>query len=261
MKKSSLTPFFLFVLIMLLATHASALQQMEPKEFAQGVEYKLLMSQNDKVCTHMLAIFNNDLKQFGHEKYGEHEEFNSIGWKKEKYVRTEGARRVEGTAEVANIDINNDGTKDAVLRLTTFLGGYERHVLYVFPSLAAIEKQWTLAEIVRSPGRVSHGGYSLDQLPAKGGKKPNQTTIPPMAAVSLLEPFIFNGTTYISMRPLYELVTGSDPANEFSRILVITKYRGGKYGGGPEPDELQTGEREDICYYKVRTKKFVPGGE
>ncbi|TLY41328.1 MAG: hypothetical protein E6K59_09635 [Nitrospirae bacterium] len=261
--ESCLSPCFLATLlslplILLLAAHASALQQMEPKEFAQGVEYTLLMSRDDKVCTHMLALFNSDLKQFGYEKYDAHEEFKSIGWRREKYVRMEGERKVEGSAEVANIDINNDGTKDLLFRRTTSMRGYDRHVLHIFPNIATIEKEWTLDEIVRSPGRISHGGYSLEQPPTKGTGKSKQASIPPLAGVSLLEPFTLHGTTYINMRPLYELSAGSDPASEFSRINVITKYRQGKYGGGPEPNEPETGERDDICYYKVRTKKFVP---
>jgi len=237
---------------------------MEPKEFAQGVEYKLLMSRDDKACTHMLALFNSDLKQFGYEKYGEHEEFMSIGWRKEKYIRMEGERKVEGTVEVANIDINNDGTKDAVLRLTNFFGGYDTQVLYIFPNLTASGKEWTLEEIIHSPGRISlyNQVYPLSQARVKSQKKQNTTATPPIATgLSLLEPFILHGTTYISMRSLYELAAGSDPANEFSRIHVITKYRKGKFGGGPEPNEPQTGETDDICYYKVRTKKFVPRGE
>ena len=250
-----------FPLILLLAVHSSALQQMEPKEFAQGVEYKLLMSRNDKVCTHMLALFNSDLKQYGYEKYDEHEEFKSIAWRKEKYVRMEGERRIEGVAEVTSIDINNDGTKDVVFRITTFVGGYEVHILYIFPNLVPSKKEWTLSEIVHSPGRISHGIYRLDQSSSQGLKNPKHISIPPIAGISRLEPFLFHGTTYVSMRPLYELVAGSDEENEFSRILVVTKYRQGKYGGGPEPNEPQTGERDDVCYFKVRTKKFVPGGE
>ncbi|SRR6266571_1064540 len=254
MRKEFSRVLLLLVLSGSLVAPASALQQMEPKEFAQGVEYKLLMSRDDKVCTHMLALFNSDLKQFGYEKYDAHEEFKAIGWRKEKYVRMEGEKKIELTIEIATIDINNDGTKDLVFRRTTSMRGYDRHVLNIFPNLATPEKEWTQEEIVRSPGRVSHGGYLLDQPPAKGQIKPKHTTIPSMASVSLLEPFILHGTTYISMRPLYELVTGSEPVHEFSRVLVITKYRRGKYGGGPEPDEPQTGERDDICYYKVRTK-------
>src|SRR5207237_9188879 len=154
---------------------------MEPKEFAQGVEYKLLISQDDKVCTHMLALFNSDLKQFGYEKYGEHEEFKAIGWRKEKYSRMEGERKVEGTVEVANIDINNDGTKDLVFRRTTSMRGYDRHVLHIFPSIAITEKEWTLDEIVRSPGRISHGGYPLIHYPTKGTANSTTANIPPLA--------------------------------------------------------------------------------
>ena len=257
-----LSPFILAILLslplsLLLAAHAGALQQMEPGEFAQGVEYKLLMSRDDKVCTHMLALFNSDLKQFGYEKYGEHEEFKSIGWRKEKYSRMEGDRRVEGIAEVANIDINNDGTKDVVLRLTNFFGGYDTHVLYIFPNIAPTTKEWVLTEIVRSPGRISlyNWTYDLNQPPGNAPKGQSTTATPPIASgLSVLEPFFLHGVTYISMRALYELVTGSDAANEFARIHVITRYKQGKIEGGTKQRVPQAGQTEDVCYYKVRTK-------
>lgn len=251
-------------LVVALGAPAGALQQMEPKEFAQGVEYKLLMSRDDKVCTHMLALFNSDLKQYGYEKYDAHEEFRSIGWKKESIVRMEGDRQVMDTVEAAHFDINNDGTKDVVFRRTDFYGGYERHILYIFPSIATSDKKWTLMEIAHSPGRISlyNQTYPLGQLSPKGQIKPKtKSKVPPTATgLSVLEPFILHGTTYISMRALYELV-GFDPAHGFARMHVITKYRQGKFGGGPEPNEPQTGETQDICYYQVRTKKFGPGGE
>lgn len=189
---------FALTLVEALGAPAGALQQMEPEEFAQGVEYKLLMSRDDKVCTHMLALFNSDIKQYGHEKYDAHEEFRSIGWRKEKYVRMEGERNVGGTVEVANIDINNDGPKDVVLRLTDFFGGHETHVLYIFPNLVAPEKEWTLAEIIRSPGRISlyNRAYPLQQPSAQGLKMPKHSPIPSIATgLSVLEPFFIHGTT------------------------------------------------------------------
>lgn len=236
-------------------------EQMEPSEFSQGVEYTLLMSRDDKVCKHMLTLFNRDLTQFGTEKYDEHEEFRSIGWKKETITRMEGDREVTDFVEAAHVDINNDGTRDLVFRRTDFLGGYEVQWLSIFQSLPPGEKRWTLTEIAHSPGRISHGGYLLVQGPAAVTKKQKRVTIPPMASISRLEPFLFHGTTYVGMRPLYELVTGSDPVTEFSKVFIITKYREGKYGGGPDPDEKETGKRDDICYLKVRTMPYIPGGQ
>lgn len=248
----------------LLAPSRGHTEQMEPSEFAQGVEYSLLMSKDDKVCKHMLALFNHDLAKFGTEKLDEHEEFLSIGWKKETITRMEGDREVTDFVEAAHFDVNNDGTKDVVFRRTDFYGGYDRHILYIFPSLAMSDKKWTLMEIAHSPGRISlyNQTYPLGQLSPKGQIKPKtKSKVSPIATgLSLLEPFILHSTTYISMRALYELV-GFDPAHGFARMHVITKYRQGKFGGGPEPDEPQTGETEDICYYQVRTEKFVPGGE
>jgi hypothetical protein len=250
--------FLLLTLIWMHVAPASALQQMEPKEFAKGVEYEVLMSRDDEVCTRMLTLFNHDLVKFGSEKYDEHEEFRVIGWKKETITRMEGNREVVDSVEAAHVDINNDGKMDLVFRRTGPMRGYDRDTLYIFPSLGPSEKRWTLMGIARSPGRISHGGYALIKgSTATKGNRPAQ--IPPMASISRLDPFRFGGTTYIGMRPLYELVTGTDPVTEFSKVYIITKYRGGKYGGGPDPNEIETGKRDDICYLKVRTKTFVPG--
>jgi hypothetical protein len=233
--------------------------KMEPSEFSQGVEYTLLMSREDKVCKHMLTLFNQDLAEFGTEKYNEHEEFRSIGWKKETITRMEGDREVTDFIEVAHIDINNDGSGDLVFRRRDFAGGYERDTIYIFTNLKPSVKRWTLMEIARSPGRISYNGYFLLSQSGAGNKK--GSTIPSMASISRLEPFVLEGTVYVGMRPLYELASGTDPVTEFSKVLAITKYREGKYGGGPDPNEKETGRRDDVCYLKVRTKPYIPGGQ
>lgn len=235
-------------------------EQNTPSEFAQGVEYSLLMSRNDKVCTHMLNLFNQDLKQYGYEKYDVHAEFRSIGWKKETITRMEGDREVTDFVEAAHIDINSDGTQDLVFRYTGPMGGYDRDTLYVFPSLRPSEKRWTLMEIAHSPGRISYDGYFLLSQ-GETGKSKKEGTIPSMASISRLEPFMFDGTVYVGMRPLYELASGTDPVTEFSKVFVVTKYLEGKYGGGPDPNQKETGKRDDICYLKVRTKPYIPGGQ
>ncbi|CBK40118.1 protein of unknown function [Nitrospira defluvii] len=231
--------------------------QMEPSEFAQGVEYTLLMSKNDKVCKHMLTMFNQDLVKFGTEKYDEHDEFRLIGWKKETVTRMDGDREVMDLVEVAQFDIDNDGKMNLVFRRTGPVSGYDRDTLYIFPSLGPSEKRWTLMEITHSPGRISHDGYFLLSQSRAGNKK--SSTIPSMASISRLEPFVLEGTVYVALRPLYELASGTDPVTEFSKVLVITKYRGGKYGGGPDPDEKESGKRDDVCYLKVRTEPFSGG--
>ncbi len=235
-------------------------EQMEPSEFSQGVEYSLLMSREDKVCKHMLTLFNQDLAKFGTEKYNEHEEFRSIGWKKETITRMEGDREVTDFVEAAHVDINNDGMRDLVFRSTDFLGGYEVQWLNIFPGRSPSEKRWSRMEILHSPGRISDGGYFLDKgLPAVKKKKLMQ--IPPMAIIARLELFRSEGATYVGMRPLYELVAGTDSAVELSRVYVITKYREGKYGSDPDTGKNETGKRDDICYLKIHTKPFIPGGQ
>ena len=152
-----------------------------------------------------------------------------------------------------------------MIRDTTFFGGYDAHILYIVPNLASIDgRQWTQTELVQSPGRIALYGwiYDLKQTLGNAQKGQSMAASPPVAAgLSVLEPFSLYGTTYISMRALYELTVGSDPANELSRIHVITKYRQGKLEGGTKQRVPQAGQTDDVCYYRVRTKTFVPGGE
>ena len=153
----------------LLALSQVHAEQMEPGEFAQGVEYKLLMSKYEMVCKHMLTLFNQDLAKFGTEKYDEHEEYRSIGWKKETITRMDGGREFTDFVEVAHFDIDNDGKIDLVFRLRGPMRGYDRDTLYIFPGLGLSEKRWTLMEIAHSPGRISHDGYFL--LTQSGAEK------------------------------------------------------------------------------------------
>jgi hypothetical protein len=237
-------------------------EQNTPNEFAQGVEYSLLMSKDDKVCKHMLALFNQDLSQFGTEKYNEHDEFRSIGWKKEAITRMEGDREVTDFVEAAHVDIDNDGMRDLVFRQTQPFGGYDRQTLNIFPNLVPNEKRWTLMEIAKSAGRIDLylDDYQLQQR-GNGGKRLKSMNIPPASShISVINPFQYGGVTYLSMRPLYELAAGSDERLISSRIHVIGKYRQGRFGWeGSSKREL--GEIDDVCYYKVRTKLFISGGQ
>lgn len=251
----------LFSLAVLTPLHGHA-EQMEPSEFSQGVEYTLLMSRDDQVCKHMLTLFNQDLAKFGTEKYNEHEEFRSIGWKKETITRLEGDREVTDFVEAAHVDINNDGMRDLVFRQTQPFGGYDRQTLNIFPNLVPSEKRWTLMEIAKSPGRIDLylDDYQLQQR-GNGGKRSKPMNVPPASShISVINPFRYGGVTYLSMRPLYELAAGSDERLISSRINVIGKYRRGKFGWeGLSKREL--GEIDDVCYYKVRTKLFISGGQ
>lgn len=246
----------------LLAPSRGHTEQMEPSEFAQGIEYSLLMSKDDKVCNHMLALFNHDLTKFGTEKYDEHEEFLSIGWKKETITRMEGDREVTDFVEAAHIDINNDGVRDLVFRQTQPFGGYDRQTLNIFPNLVPTEKRWTLMEIAKSAGRIDLylDDYQLQQR-GNGGKRLKSKNIPPASShISVINPFQYGGVTYLSMRPLYELAAGPDERLISSRIHVIGKYHRGRFGWeGSSKREL--GDIDDVCYYKVRTKLFVSGGQ
>ena len=110
----------LFVMILILFSSIS---------FAD--EYVLVMSKDDKVCQHMLNIYNEDLRKYGEIKYAEHEEFKAIKWEKRKYL-FEGKKR-DKPLLISKFDINNDGKPEVIIKdENRNLKGIPSDALYVF---------------------------------------------------------------------------------------------------------------------------------
>ncbi len=176
--------------------------------------YKVVMSKDEKVCNAMLAVYNEDMKAGGSIRYDEHEMFN-IGWQTDA--------RVPDVMD-AVFDINNDGKQELVLRTTQGFHGIHTDTFYIFPESSDI-----LTRIKRGPGGLKpmletpnwlfsseHPTYELKDLPSP--------LVGSLDVYYVLEPFVFNGTTYISM-------TDAGPS-----WIVIAKY-------------LERERMQDICYF------------
>jgi len=202
--------------------------------------YGLLMSKDDELCKHMLGLFNGDLKKYGargdaHQE--EHEEFKRVLWKPGKFSDTIGANaKIEyEPIEGALFDFNNDGVDDFVVRWKAWLSNVKSDYLFVLAGNMAdsLNHLDFKKDLLPAPDQIYLAGYSypLSRLPKTMAGQV-------MIDSRVLEPFIYRGTSYLLMRPLFE-VPKIRPG-----YAVIAKYQKGKF-----LDRNFTGKMEDMCYY------------
>jgi len=203
--------------------------------------YELAMSKDDKLCRHMLKIFNDDLARYGYEQYTEHDEFKKIPWKEARFYSKSDGREDFREIQGALFDINNDGGQDFVAKWQASLGGILMDHLYILERQAVNRAtHLTNRELFDSPNQIGLGGWVYTLGPPFQMKGDS---------FGVLEPFVFNDKTYIYMRPLFELA----PAKEISISIVV------RYGGGRLINRDLSGKMDDVCYFKrIRTDKQLP---
>lgn len=209
-------------------------------------QYKLIMSKDDKVCKHMLNLYNEDMKKYGYEKYDEHEEFNAIPWRETvKSVRQEGDKKIYRPMKAAFFDFNNDGKNELVIKSTTFLHGYDADSLYIFPDASAHLNEISIGELRDAPNKISPVGTCYELTQTKKAptryKELGDKQLSWCERITFLQPFIFDNVAYISFRGLHE----KQPENQ-RKFLVVGKYKKGRLMNR----EPQTGVIEDICYFE-----------
>ena len=209
----------------------------EANVFKAEESYTLLMSKDDKLCNHMMKLFNQDLKQYGwrgDEHQEEHEEFKRIPWEPARSMANIYGRIEYEAVEGALFDFNNDGVQDFVVRDISSLGNARADSLYIFDAETAKRANDLTTADFGGENWISLAGWFYDvSLPVKG-----------MAGLRVLQPFIYHKTSYLFMRELFE----TPPIRP--GYAVIAKYGGGKFVG-----REMTGKMEDICYYQRNRAK------
>src|SRR3989338_2651898 len=194
--------------------------------------YQLAMSKDDKLCRHMLKLFNNDLAKYGYEQYDEHEEFNKIPWQDAQFSHESDGRTRYTPVKGALFDINNDGVKDFVVKWEASLSGILLDALYVLDSEAANRSDKLVnRELFESKNKLDMGNMMYKLGPRFTERSDS---------FGILEPFIFDNKTYIHMRPLFELDRMSGP-----RFSVVARYAGGRID-----NKDRSGKMDDLCYFK-----------
>jgi uncharacterized protein YecT (DUF1311 family) len=201
-------------------------------ELNETESYTLKMSKDDELCNHMLQLFNQDLELYGwqgDEHQEEHEEFKRIQWQPARFSADINGRTAYMDVQGASFDFNNDGIQDFVVRHIGSLSGMRADSLHVLDADAA----------KHANELVSHELWEAkNQIDLSGWWYNLSAPYEEIAGARVLEPFIYRGTSYLVMRPLFEM----PPIT--SGYAVIAKYGSGKF-----INRDLSGNMEDICYY------------
>lgn len=211
----------------------------EANVFKDEESYALLMSKDDKLCNHMMNLFNQDLEQYGgrgDEYQDEHEEFKRVPWGAVRIMANIYGRIEFRTAEGALFDLNNDGVQDFVVRVISSLGNARADSLYIFDAETAKRaNDLTTADL---------GGENMIGL--AGGFYKVSHPIKVIGGPLVLQPFIYRDTSYLLMRGLFEI----PPITPGYAVIA-------KYGGGTVAARDLSGKMEDICYYQRNRAKHT----
>lgn len=212
----------------------------------ENSQYKVLMSKNDRLCTHVREVLNEDLAQYG-PRYDPRKFaapiFSAIVWTPIKGL--EEGFNYHGAA--ATVDINNDGTTDVVVRQETHAGKGGMigvHMLFIFkedqyPELA--KKTSELEE--NAKGFVFPNFYEFRQLPQKTFQTPGvlkgKKYYEGLSSAVFIHPFQFENRIYL-------LLTQSPDSPAVPNWALVAKYKQGKVR------EANPALMDDLCYLKLK---------
>lgn len=154
--------------------------------------FKLDQSTNNKVCVPLGRIINDDIKKYGKTRFDQHGEFAK--WRKveeEKIDRGE-PHRYDESVERADVDINNDGIVDQVIRTKWSTRGVLDDALSTLP----LNKQKVVIdEIVKSETTVTlNSSYWLNRQIKKYGELNFDWFFGSVASINLFQQ---NDVTYV----------------------------------------------------------------
>ncbi len=112
-------------------TQDAALEVMETPD--KPGYFRLDQSNDDAVCHLLGRIINADIKKYGETRFGKHDEL--VKWREvdEEEIDRGTERRYGGRIEQADVDINNDGIVDQVIRSKWAMASVELDALHVRP--------------------------------------------------------------------------------------------------------------------------------
>jgi len=191
--------------------------------------YKLVWSQDKEVCSAILSLFNADMKQYGEIRYEQHKIF--VEWKPMALPDDAGNADACGVLSTTTLDIDNDGRNDRLIRTSFCFHSILTDSLFIFPADSDIPAKLTWKDLgdvlITVPNKVDIDSYELKYWPkSERGKWPVMVGRP-----LVLEPFVWQGITYLSMTDRY-----------YGYRIVIAKHKGGE-------------TLEDVCYLDSTSSK------
>lgn len=196
-------------------------------------EFELVMSKNKDACLYLLRALNKEIASGDRLHGGKYSDsaFSRIAW-------THVDRERGYANEIAQLDVNNDGKLDYVLRKTQTSGkGVQSQTLFFFESPPSFDTRISYEESEKqSLGMIDFdSGYDFKEIPPERILQPTVMSDKGGIYSPEFHPLSLDGITYLlarsSMRP--------DPD-----WTLIAKYQRGKMTK-ENPAVL-----EDICYFK-----------
>ncbi len=155
--------------------------------------FRLNKSTNDKVCSTLNQIINGDITKFGKTRFDTHTEF--VKWRnvEESQIDRGAGNIYDGILERANVDINNDGVVDQVIKSQWSVRGVLDDSLNILP---LSEKELEVAKLVNSDKKVNFnaGNYWIDRYKKKYGNLNFDWVLDGVASINLLR---LNNETYV----------------------------------------------------------------
>lgn len=155
--------------------------------------FRLDQSTNNAVCYPLSQIINDDIKKFGETRFGSHSEF--AAWKDvdEENIERGKPQRYDESVERADVDINNDGIVDQVVRTKWTLRGVLEDALTFLP---LNQKKVVIGELLKTKKNVmfNAGNYWLDRYRKKYGLANEYWSFDGVASLNLFQQ---NGGVYV----------------------------------------------------------------
>jgi len=190
-----------------------------------------LMAVNDKpFCERVVELFQTNMGS-GTRLNFDAEPFSRVRWEPAVIAGAAPKSRRCSSLDKTLVDLNNDGTKDLVVKTTFCMKGAPSDSLYVFPADSPVLEQasWqNMAPLLATADKFERtgGSYLMTALPMSSN---SMAPTPVLNTVFTLQPFIYDKKTYVAL---------TDGRGEWT---VIAKYlRGERF--------------EDQCYLKSSGK-------
>ena len=213
----------------------------------ENSQYKVVMSKNDRLCTHVREVLNEDLVQYG-PKYDPRKFaapiFSAIAWTPIKGF-DEG---FDYAGAVAHVDINNDGTTDVVVRQETHVGKggmIGAHRLFIFkedqyPELAKKRSELEDNAVGSVDLLQSYEFFGLPQKAIKtSGPLKGKKYYEGLSDAVYIHPLHFNNRSYL-------LLTVSPDSRFVPYWAFVANYKQGKVR---KADPIMM---DDLCYLKLK---------
>lgn len=188
--------------------------------------FKLDQSTNSKVCVPLGRIINDDIKKYGKTRFDQHGEFAKWHKVEEENIDRGEPHKYDESVERADVDINNDGIVDQVIRTKWSIGRALNDALDIFP---LNERKIVISELQQSKKSImfNPGNYWLERYKKKYDDLNFDWVLDGVASINLLQ---LNNQTYVVAQNY------AAPLNVSAKIYVFQLNK-----------EYKKYEEKDVC--------------